>query len=555
MTDLHADDGYLDFYRFEHDPFLEKGPSFKFFPAKRRFIVTELQHIARYSKLMLVVTGPQGSGKTVLRETFVEGLREPVKSIVITASGKTDAASMLAQVSTELGLQDAEIADVLKHIEKMHASDQETYVVVDNAECLDESALLFLQRLAQGMNDASARIFVFSDSSICPLLEKVADSADLHHVISLEPWEEHEVVEYIEQRLIAAGQPLDVLTEKQLKEIYTQSQGWPGQVNTLARAVLIQQMQKKPSVKKLAAGLPLKHLGILAVLALALGLFWLLQTPDADPYLQGEESLAVTLLEPVSPPPEVKAVAPAVAGKIELPLNLNPEPVLRTPLAQALNSENELAMGLDEPVLDEQPMADTLVAADATQELVAEVASIDTPARLQAPQLPPEPARETLASAPEPVPAPVPVSTPPVKTQTQPKPVAKPVVPVQKRAARPAPQVVKAAPVVQKKAAKAVRLSGSAGHIQWYKEQPATHYSVQIFATGSETKAQGYVKQNPHDYHYFRKPHQGKTVFVVSYGSFPDRATAHLAINALPDTIRNGKPWIRTILSIQNEMR
>ncbi|MDD2223230.1 MAG: cell division protein, partial [Pseudomonas sp.] len=59
MTHLYADDDYLDHYQFEHDPFLERGVNFKFFAAKRRPVLVELHHLARYSKLMLVVTGPQ----------------------------------------------------------------------------------------------------------------------------------------------------------------------------------------------------------------------------------------------------------------------------------------------------------------------------------------------------------------------------------------------------------------------------------------------------------------------------------------------------------------
>ena len=79
--------------------------------------------------------------------------------------------------------------------------------------------------------------------------------------------------------------------------------------------------------------------------------------------------------------------------------------------------------------------------------------------------------------------------------------------------------------------------------------------SLQVFGTSSEAKAQAFVKQDTAQYHYFRKLHQGKTLFVVTYGSFADRASAHLAINGLPEKIRNDKPWIRTILSIQNELR
>ena len=63
MTDLYADDDYLAHYRFEYDPFVGRGPEFRFFAAKRQPVLAELEHLARYSKLMLVVTGPKGSGK------------------------------------------------------------------------------------------------------------------------------------------------------------------------------------------------------------------------------------------------------------------------------------------------------------------------------------------------------------------------------------------------------------------------------------------------------------------------------------------------------------
>ena len=239
MTHLYTDDDYLDYYQFEHDPFADRGLGFKFFSAKRQSVLVEMQHIARYSNLMLVVTGPQGSGKTVLRQALAASVADNVQNIVIVASATADAAAMLQQVNSALDLQDSEIADVLRHIEDMLAAGREVHLLVDNAEFLDESALLFLQRIAQGVNDACAHVFVFSDSSICPLLEKVADNSDLHHVIALEPWDEQETVNYIGQQLMAAGQQFDMFTEHQLDDIFTQSQGWPGRVNYAAKDLLL----------------------------------------------------------------------------------------------------------------------------------------------------------------------------------------------------------------------------------------------------------------------------------------------------------------------------
>ena len=500
MSHLHADDDYLDYYQFEHDPFLARGASFKFFAAKRRPVLAELHHIARYSKLMLVVTGPQGSGKTVLRQALVASSKDPVKSIVVNVSQRADAASMLSQVSSGLSLPDSEIADVLKHIEQLTLMGQEIYLIVDNAERLDESALLFLQRIAQGVNDASARVFIFSDSSISPLLAKVADNADLHHIVALEPWDEQETEKYIEQRLSAAGQPLDVFTQEQLSRIYSQSQGWPGQINHTAKALLVEQMDFVASRKKQATPLPYKHIALLAVLITGLLFVWFMQSPEPS---NGGEALT-----------ESGSTASSAAGKVERPLELIAEPVMRAPLAQAVNTEDE-----DSALLPEEYE--------------------QTPAEIQSMQ--------PIVSAP------VPVSTPPAQR----KPVA-PSAAVVSNPAAPARQVqapAKPAAVQNKAPVTSAGLSGGVGHNQWYKQQAPSRYTLQVFGTRSEATAQNLVKQNSAQYHYFRKEHQGQALFVVTYGNFVNRAAAETAINSLPDKIRSDKPWPRPISSIQQELR
>ena len=71
MTSLHADEAFLEHYQLSHDPFAPRVPGFKFFPAQRKPVLGQLHHLARYSQLMLVVTGPVGSGKTLLRQALV----------------------------------------------------------------------------------------------------------------------------------------------------------------------------------------------------------------------------------------------------------------------------------------------------------------------------------------------------------------------------------------------------------------------------------------------------------------------------------------------------
>ena len=525
MTQLHADDGFLEYYQFEHDPFLGRGSSFKFFAAKRRSVLVELHHLARYSKLMLVVTGPHGSGKTVLRQALVASSKEPVESVVIAASVNADAASMLQQVSAALNLHNADIGGVLRHIEQRLITGQAVHIIVDNAECLDESALLFLQRLAQGVNDASARVFVFSDSTICPLLKKVADDADLHHVIALEPWSAEEVNEYLEQRLTAAGQHLDVFTEQQLADVYAESHGWPGQVNSVAKDFLLENMRPAAKKRQPAFAIPFKHLGILALLGIALAFAWSMQASEPE----GPVTAVISdeqVLEPIVVPTEA-AMSATNTVTLDLPLDKPLEPVMREPLVQAMSAEDEQQrVAMDEHIEIERPIAV-------------------------------EPAAPVAISEPTPVSLPKPISTPPVASakvlsDSKAKPVSS--APKVVQSSKPIAQAP-AKPVSVKPAPVVAGFSGTAGDSHWYKQQAKSRYTLQVLGTRSESTALAFVKQNRAQYHYFRKLHQGQSLFVVTYGSFADRAAAQAAINDLPERIRKDKPWPRTFLSIQQELR
>ena len=65
-----ADEAFLGHFQLNHDPFAPRVPGFKFFPAQRKPVLGQLHHLARYSQLLLVVTGPEGSGKTLLRQAL-----------------------------------------------------------------------------------------------------------------------------------------------------------------------------------------------------------------------------------------------------------------------------------------------------------------------------------------------------------------------------------------------------------------------------------------------------------------------------------------------------
>lgn len=132
-------------------------------------------------------------------------------------------------------------------------------------------------------------------------------------------------------------------------------------------------------------------------------------------------------------------------------------------------------------------------------------------------------------------------------------------------ASKPAPAPAPAKPAASKPATTAAAkpapapaakpASGGGAGSQWYRNQSGGNFALQILGTGSEANAQAFIRQQGGgDFRYFKKTLQGKPFYVVTYGSFPNRAAALAAVKKLPSKVQAGKPWPRTFASIQQEI-
>src|SRR5690606_27415573 len=167
---------------------------------------------------------------------------------------------------------------------------------------------------------------------------------------------------------------------------------------------------------------------------------------------------------------------------------------------------------------------------------------------------PGNPPTVTTTAPPQGVPAgPAPTQAlPTTSAPTQPVAVAPAQKPVATQPAKPvAPAKPAPAPT---QVASAKPAAGGVGNSSWYAGQKPGNYVVQILGTSSEASAQAFVKAQGGDYRYFRKTLQGKPLYVVTYGSFANRDAAVAAIKNLPAKVQAGKPWPRTVASVQQEL-
>ncbi|BAN50990.1 AAA family ATPase [Metapseudomonas resinovorans] len=544
MSSLHADEAYLGHYQFTHDPFAARVPGFKFFPAQRKPVLGQLHHLARYSQLMLVVSGPHGSGKTLLRQALVASTnKQAVQSLVISARNSAEAGGLLRQVAQGLNVAQADLRSILAQIAQLALTGQEVYLLVDDAEELDDVSLEHLLALAEGNVEARTHVFLFGEDALLARLEALVEGEERFHVIELQPYTQDETREYLAQRLEGAGRGIELLSDEQVEDVHLQSGGWPGSINQVARDLLIETMlAQRGASRKSTAGfsLPKKHLLALAVVGVGVIAAWMMQGRNDGTAETAPTSAQLPLDQAPAgqPAAEGDSGSPAVefAGSsqpLPLPLVGEAQPVIREPLAQAAGQGDT----------DEGPAPEGAASVPPTVTSIAPPQGVPAGPAATAPVQP--------IASPQPLAQPVqPLAAAPAAPAVAPKPAAP--APAPAVAPTPAPKPTQAAAKPAEKPAPAPVKTASGGG--WYGSQSGSHYALQVLGTSSESSAQAFVQQNGGQYRYFKKQHQGKPLYVVTYGSFPSRTAAQAAIKALPAKVQAGKPWPKTFASIQQEM-
>lgn len=500
-------------FGLRHNPFSTAG-GFQFFRARRREVLEQLIHFSRYSELMLTVTGPRGSGKTVLRHAVAAASKETALNVVVSALKNSDAAGIAQQLAYALQSTNADIMSLLHAVEQAVLAGKNVQLLVDDAEALEGSALALLQRLGAGSGEARCKVFLFGEPALQAILQdqSVEEGGFEYHLIELEPWQDDEVEEYLQQRLQSAGRDLDLFTDAELATLLEQGQGWPGVINQMAQELLLARMQGRekasvePAKKAGKPVLPYRHLVALLVVAFLFILAWY-QLDDSKAKQQQQQEQQQEQQQQATPESQspVKR-APGTQQRITLELPTGSQAAEQTPRVAEQAQQS----------------------ASAPAQVAEPVVSRSKPEETQAPIEDPKPAViEKPVVQPKPEQTQQPVTKQPVKQPEPPKP----------------------------KVAATVAKQREAGAGNWYAAQPAQSYTLQLFATSSEQNARQFVQANGSQFQYFRKVHQGQQLFVVTHGRFDNAAAARAAVERLPESLRRNKPWPRTFASIRQEMR
>lgn len=509
-----------------------------FYPGKQHGKHLDLLlHLSRYSNLLLTIIGPQGSGKTHLKNRMTQQLDSGVVATQVNAAKVSTAGQLLPFLAHSLNLEVPAKADTAFYLDEirnysgiLNEDGGSCLILVDNAEQLEQDALSVLLDLATTSSDSKRpHIALFGRQELFDKLHRKENQPrfeSVGHHLPLEAFGEIEARGYLEHRCHSVGMEHLPLDDKQFHRVYKTSMGWPGALNNALKDELLQtagskpaapeKVVKKPEAKKKRTRTPLWPIFAAVAIITLMVLGFLYQdkfgpssTPDLSLISRSQEirteawqpqPLSAIEAEVTQPLDSLPAVTPAPT-EIEIDTPDSTPPSV-TPEPQAVTAEPKQT----------EPATDTLL--DLPD---------DTPSQItQAPAQPP-PAATTAPAQPAP-------------------------------AAAPQPRV--AAPAAQAPTSRSPYQNQGARREAMLMEKPPQHFTLQMMGSLDESSVRSFIQSQsrPADFSYFEGRYQGRPWYVVVYGDYTNREAALTAIQNLPEPLRNQRPWARTFQSVQNDI-
>lgn len=524
-----------------------------FFPSQQHSQVIELiGHLSRYSSLLLTITGPQGSGKTLIKRKVIDGMDSGVQICDFEQEQVSQPQAFMQALnqSLQLGLDNNSdlnqyLVRLKQHFSILHKEGNSCLIVVDDAHLLSPETLeLMVILLSDDDDHKRPHILLLGEEPLIDTLQgsrlKERFNAIGHH-LALQPMTTEEAWGYLDYRLSAAGLTGQI-SETAKADIIRAGGGVPGQINNMANLALsdpeglkkIASITPKPKVKPKTekknksriktpkaeqstptkpkrSSVPIWHVAALAIVASLLGAAYLYQDElmglEKEPIVA--ENTPLTDLNRLSrPAEETLAEAEEASAKIEEEQAVTIiKPVYPD---QEEAPEEKSKREADAALLGMESTSTTTPVAPSQEEqtLIAE----------KAPEQPkPEEPVKTAESA---------IKTPKTTTpKTAEKPVIKPV-----------------SPYKQEKELMALK---------------RTQYTLQVLGSHIESNAIRFIDslKNKANVRYFETLYQGKPWFVVIYGEFDNRDAAIASIPNLSKELQDRKPWARSIASVQSDIQ
>ena len=528
-----------------------------------------IEHLIEFGRQIIVLSGNIDSGKSTLLNYFVDAQRASWYPIRIHAGPGLTAEGLLGLLVRDLGIAsdapDGQVSSdhVRQRIAVLERAGKVVVLLVDDAEQLLPETATMVVKLAHADDQfAELRVLLAADLDQSALLETLQRAHPQHglvHLVEIPRLIDTQIQSLIEHRMRAVElDAADYFSADDYARITASADGRVGKVVTLARqhmagisAPAAPRDPPRGGVNGLTRGHVNLVFGILAAAAIAVGAWWATrnplelssaQTETVELTPSSETSMAKTdnLSSPATPPLTVESESevPVSASALDndagkgLPMQV---PVAPIPLPEVARENPSPTVTAAPSVPAELPP----LAATIAPEVVAPLADSANPLLSN---------RGTASPAIAP------------KREPQPAPAAaSPRVPAQVVIPRPAAPKLLTKTVAIKAPSVAIPAGSSVKHFSadWLRKQPASAHTLQLFGVRERSAAERYRVQHgiTTQSAILTGTLDGKPWYVVVYGYYPNRTAAVTAATRLSASLRDTKPWARSIGSLRGALQ
>ncbi|MGO3345997.1 MAG: SPOR domain-containing protein [Marinomonas sp.] len=494
------------------DPFGSKDMSAYFASEEGNQQLALLEHLSRYSNLLSVIQGPQGSGKSRFMMEFSRHqddttIISQVKGSMLMTAGQLLQAiyggfsSYLKEPPNE-----ATFGPLLKFAHDIEGQGQKALILIDNAQELNTDAvsmLLDMMSLATE-NQSVPHVALFTEFPLSRNLDAYQRLRydQLSHTLEIAPYSLEQTKAYLLHRIRTVGGSINLpFTDKQVKQIYQESKGYPGKINQVAQAMMGngEKEIERSSRFNFALGFPLVHMALLCLVMLGILIAVLFNDPS------------------------------------------------KTELVALDRTSNVIPLGPKIAVRAGQSSSETISRIDEMQRKIGTQGDISLPP-IPADTAADTPVEASVIASPPSMTAPIAVApirqTTPIISST----------PAQKRV----PTIIPSAAVNANAAAEFRKASNDPfDKTQWWLSQSPSRYTLQLLGTYSLSTVKEFIQSQGSIsvFSYFKSKHKGRDWYVVVYGMYRSRSNAIAAVESLPQDLKKLNPWARNARSIQQDIK
>ncbi|MFT2112435.1 SPOR domain-containing protein [Marinomonas sp. 2405UD68-3] len=474
-----------------------------------------LEHLSRYSSMLLVVEGEQGSGKTSFMKEFSTHQSDGAVISHVHGSMLMTAGQLLNAIYSGFGDEiahlspDSTFGPLLDFSAEQEQSGQVALVIIDNAQELNTDAVIMLLDMMSVSSEHQTipHVLVFSEYPLQRNLDAFQKNRfeQLSHQQVLQPFTLEETKAYLLHRIRSISGEINLpFSEKQIRTIFKESKGFPGRINASAQGQMGVGVESASSSSKFklnfAQGFPAVHMALLSIVML--GILVAVIFSDSD---SSTDTPSISTAIPLGNGGSSQAPSPTIARIEEMQKRLGTE-----------GNQFSLPPIPNDALTIESPAANSQT--NSSKDGIA--------------------AAPIKLSSAAPI-APIPLS-PTIVTST----------PIIQQTASP---TLSTSTVSEVKAAPSDRFEKTS----WWLTQSPNRYTLQLLGTYNLETVKEFIRdQGSLDgFSYFQAVHKNRDWFVVVYGNYRNRSEAIAAVETLPQELQSLNPWARSVRGIQQDIR